>query len=68
MEKEIIEMALERLIEVSKEVDGIKPQIIDGKLLIELSNGMNLELSNEEINYQAFEHLHSLKELAEQER
>ena len=36
---------------------GIKTFISDGRLYIELSSGKNLELSEDEIKYQAIEYL-----------
>lgn len=53
---EVLMAALLRLKEIAKEVDGIEPHITDNKLYLELSNGMNLQLSDEEVIYQAFEY------------
>jgi len=55
-----LEYAKERLNDLSDEMGNVQCFYIhDDKLMIELENGMNLSLSEEEVSYQASEFLQS---------
>jgi|TARA_R110000796_G_scaffold27534_1_gene75855 hypothetical protein len=54
---EALTKAKERVEQTLKECNtDTKVEVLNGKLLLILSNGRNLELSNDEVKHQAMEH------------